>query len=103
MRWYGARLGHRLGLWIPTVLQGAEIVHGDTNVIADMAKRNHWELIPAFSWAQGDGGPSEREAPDGGAGYYYFGDSKRYAVILCCALGVVSRAPRVAVVRQQRR
>ncbi len=53
-------------------------MHGDTNIIADMAKRLGWELVPAFSWAQGDGGPSEKEAPDGGAGYYYFGDTKRY-------------------------
>ena len=28
-------------------------------------------MIPLFTWSQGDGGPSEHAAPDGGVGAYW--------------------------------
>lgn len=57
---------------------GAEIVHGDNTVITRLGAKEGWEFTRAFTWAQGDGGPSEHESPDGGAGYYYIGTEKRY-------------------------
>lgn len=67
--------------WIPGVEVpfGAEIVHGDNTCITRLAKKEGWELSRVFTWAQGDGGPSETESPDGGAGYYYIGSEKRCA------------------------
>lgn len=59
------------------VCLGAEIVHGDTNVITALASRNSWTINPTFTWAQGDGGPSKEESPSGGAGYYYVGALKK--------------------------
>lgn len=55
---------------------GAEIVHGDNNLLSRLAVKRGWPLVPGFTWAQGDGGPSDCEAPDGTAGYYYIGASK---------------------------
>ena len=56
---------------------GAEIVHGDNSLITRLAAKHDWSLTPCFTWAQGDGGPSGAESPDGGAGYYWVGSSKR--------------------------
>jgi hypothetical protein len=52
-------------------------VHGDTNLITSLAQKQGWSLTRSFIWAQGDGGPSERESPDGGAGYYFVGSTKK--------------------------
>ena len=59
------------------VCLGAEIVHGDNTLITRMARKEGWTLSRLFTWSQGDGGPSEHESPDGGAGYYYIGAEKR--------------------------
>lgn len=64
---------------------GAEIVHGDNSLITRLAAKHGWSLTPCFTWAQGDGGPSDTEAPDGGAGYYWVGASKR------CVSGVLMK------------
>lgn len=65
------------------VCLGAEIVHGDTNVITDLATKYSWPISQSFTWAHGDGGPSEKEAPDGSAGYYYIGGLKKCVAISC--------------------
>ncbi len=59
------------------VCLGAEIVHGDSNIITRYAAKFGWPISQSFTWAQGDGGPSEKEAPSGGAGYYYIGALKK--------------------------
>ena len=59
------------------VCLGAEIVHGDENVITDLAKKQNWEMSQNFIWAHGDGGPSKTVAPNGAAGYYYIGGLKK--------------------------
>lgn len=60
------------------VCLGAEIVHGDTNVITELSTKYKWPISQSFTWAHGDGGPSKKEAPDGGAGYYYIGGLKKW-------------------------
>jgi monoamine oxidase len=52
---------------------GAEFIHGGTTILHDLARLKGWPLKQIFTWAQGDGGPDDESAPDGGAGYYYFG------------------------------
>jgi hypothetical protein len=42
-----------------------------------MGRKLGWQFELGFTWAHGDGGPSETEAPDGTAGYYYIGSEKR--------------------------
>ena len=51
--------GHKVEL-------GAEFVHGETTRLNAFAERFGWRLDPLFTWAQGDGGPSDEKAPDGG-------------------------------------
>mmetsp|Transcript_20336 Transcript_20336/g.33536 ORF Transcript_20336/g.33536 Transcript_20336/m.33536 type:complete len:494 (-) Transcript_20336:674-2155(-) len=58
---------------------GAEFIHGDSTILHQYAKEEGWKLKQIFIWAHGDGGPCEKEAPDGGAGYYYVGfENKLY-------------------------
>lgn len=65
--------------WVPgmELELGAEFVHGTTTTINTLANAKKWMLRELFTWAQGDGGPSEERAPDGGAGYYWF-DGRLY-------------------------
>lgn len=55
---------------------GAEFIHGPDTELACLAKALHVPLRALFTWSQGDGGPSETRAPDGGVGYYYIKDEK---------------------------
>ncbi|UIZ22873.1 hypothetical protein KXD40_003788 [Peronospora effusa] len=55
---------------------GAEFMHGANTTLTRLAKELNIGLREIFTWAQGDGGPTE-PAPDGGIGYYYIGDQKR--------------------------
>ncbi|KAL3671510.1 hypothetical protein V7S43_003431 [Phytophthora oleae] len=55
---------------------GAEFMHGANTTLTRMAEQKNIGLREIFTWAQGDGGPTE-PAPDGGIGYYYVGDQKR--------------------------
>ncbi|KAG1710856.1 hypothetical protein DVH05_013579 [Phytophthora capsici] len=55
---------------------GAEFMHGANTTLTRMAEQLNVGLREIFTWAQGDGGPTE-PAPDGGIGYYYIGDQKR--------------------------
>ena len=50
-------------------------VSNDTIKEAELMKRDDL-LLESFAWAQGDGGPSEREI-NGGYGLYYLGKEKR--------------------------
>ncbi|DAZ94117.1 TPA: hypothetical protein N0F65_008981 [Lagenidium giganteum] len=59
-----------------TIEVGAELLHGANTSLTRMAEEQHWGLREIFTWAQGDGGPTD-PAPDGGIGYYYLGDQKR--------------------------
>ena len=52
---------------------GAEFLHGERTSLFELAAHHGSGARQLFSWAQGDGGPSERAAPDGGAGYYFTG------------------------------
>jgi hypothetical protein len=52
---------------------GAEFLHGERTSLFELAVCHGSGARQLFSWAQGDGGPSERVAPDGGAGYYFTG------------------------------
>ena len=57
---------------------GAEFVHGDGgNVLYRAATSREWGLRRLFTWSQGDGGPSDEPAPDGGVGYYYIGRERK--------------------------
>ena len=38
---------------------GAEFIHGPTNVLMDLVKKYKIEIEDIFTWAQGDGGPSD--------------------------------------------
>ena len=55
---------------------GAELLHGTSTSLTRLAAEKGWALRRVFTWAQGDGGPSEAPAPDGGVGLYYDGASK---------------------------
>ncbi|CAI5742242.1 unnamed protein product [Peronospora destructor] len=55
---------------------GAELMHGANTTLTRLAEELNIGLREIFTWAQGDGGPTE-PAPDGGIGYYYIGDQKR--------------------------
>ena len=50
---------------------GAEFLHGNTTVLNELAAEHNWPVRQLFTWAQGDGGPSDELAPDGGAGFYF--------------------------------
>lgn len=56
---------------------GAEIVHGDDNAVISAAKEGGWLLHKFFVWSQGDGGPLDEPASDGGIAYYYHGTDKK--------------------------
>ncbi|KAL8016514.1 putative amine oxidase, FAD/NAD(P)-binding domain superfamily [Plasmopara halstedii] len=58
------------------VEMGAEFLHGANTTLTRLAEEAHIGLREIFTWAQGDGGPTE-PAPDGGIGYYFIGDQKR--------------------------
>jgi len=45
-------------------------VHGTETSIYKLGQEKGWRMHQLFTWAQGDGGPSESASPDGGAGYY---------------------------------
>ena len=62
--------GHKVEL-------GAEFVHGSTTRINALAEEFGWELQEVFTWAQGDGGPSEQPAEGGGWGAYWLGRDKK--------------------------
>jgi len=55
---------------------GPEFIHGNSTLLYSFAAASSSSSsLPeeVFTWAQGDGGPSERPCSrDGGAGYYYF-------------------------------
>lgn len=53
---------------------GAEFIHGEKTVLFDLAKEYRAGARKLFTWAQGDGGPSQDPAPDGGIAYYWVGD-----------------------------
>ncbi|KAE9025471.1 hypothetical protein PF011_g3018 [Phytophthora fragariae] len=55
---------------------GAEFMHGANTTLTRLAEEHNIGMREIFTWAQGDGGPTE-PAPDGGIGYYYIGDQKR--------------------------
>uniref|UniRef100_K3WGR4 Amine oxidase domain-containing protein n=1 Tax=Globisporangium ultimum (strain ATCC 200006 / CBS 805.95 / DAOM BR144) TaxID=431595 RepID=K3WGR4_GLOUD len=59
-----------------TIEVGAEFAHGANTSLTKFAEEQKWSLREIFTWAQGDGGPTD-PAPDGGIGYYYLGDQKR--------------------------
>ncbi|KAG3121477.1 hypothetical protein PI125_g240 [Phytophthora idaei] len=59
-----------------SIEMGAEFMHGANTTLTRMAEEYNISLREIFTWAQGDGGPTE-PAPDGGIGYYYIGDQKR--------------------------
>ena len=50
---------------------GAEFIHGEKTVLFDLARKYRAGARKLFTWAQGDGGPSEGPMPDGGIGYYW--------------------------------
>ena len=52
---------------------GAELLHGDSTRLNEYARKGDWPLQPLFTWAQGDGGPDESLAPDGGYALYWIG------------------------------
>ena len=56
---------------------GAEFVHGSETILNGIIEQNNFKLIDLFTWAHGDGGPSEHEAPDGGFGMYWIGKDKK--------------------------
>ena len=49
-----------------TFESGAEFIHGETTSLFDLARCHGSGARQLFTWAQGDGGPSEHAAPDGG-------------------------------------
>ncbi|POM70377.1 Lysine-specific histone demethylase 1 [Phytophthora palmivora] len=59
-----------------SIEMGAEFMHGENTTLTRLAEEYNIGLREIFTWAQGDGGPTE-PAPDGGIGYYYIGDQKR--------------------------
>ena len=56
---------------------GAEFIHGESTVLMRMARELGTGAKQLFTWAQGDGGPSDHAAPDGGAGYYWLGAEQK--------------------------
>jgi lysine-specific histone demethylase 1B len=62
--------GHKVEL-------GAEFVHGSTTRINAMGDEFGWQLNEVFTWAHGDGGPSEHPTEDGGWGAYWMGREKK--------------------------
>jgi monoamine oxidase len=56
---------------------GAEFIHGMETPLGSLLKEHNVELKELFTWAHGDGGPSEHPAPDGGIGMYWVGAEKR--------------------------
>ena len=56
---------------------GAEIVHGNDNLLMELARKYGLVITQTFTWAHGDGGPSDDPSPSGGVGYYYVGATRR--------------------------
>eukprot|EP00854_Cymbomonas_tetramitiformis_P007280 gene7280-8669_t len=56
---------------------GGEFVHGSTTTLNALLRKERAELTHLFTWAHGDGGPSEEKAPDGSVGLYWVGREKR--------------------------
>eukprot|EP01126_Amoeba_proteus_P047608 TRINITY_DN5446_c0_g2_i3.p2 TRINITY_DN5446_c0_g2~~TRINITY_DN5446_c0_g2_i3.p2 ORF type:complete len:223 (+),score=55.49 TRINITY_DN5446_c0_g2_i3:79-669(+) len=56
---------------------GAEFVHGETTILANLLLDRGVKLKELFTWAHGDGGVSSKPAPDGGIGMYWLGKEKR--------------------------
>lgn len=56
---------------------GAELLHGTTTLLGHYAEVGQWPLRHVFTWAQGDGGPSE-PTPAGGVGMYYLARERRW-------------------------
>eukprot|EP01138_Halocafeteria_seosinensis_P001841 gb/GECG01001884.1/.p1 GENE.gb/GECG01001884.1/~~gb/GECG01001884.1/.p1 ORF type:complete len:521 (+),score=61.19 gb/GECG01001884.1/:1-1563(+) len=56
---------------------GAEFIHGPDTEAACLAKALGVPLRALFTWSQGDGGPSEKAAEDGGVGYYYIREDRQ--------------------------
>jgi len=56
---------------------GAEFVHGAHTRLNALSDEFGWDLEELFTWAHGDGGPSEHPAADGGVGAYYLGKEKK--------------------------
>ena len=46
-------------------------------MLFDLARQHGAGARKLFTWAQGDGGPSEEPAPDGGVGYYWLNAERR--------------------------
>ena len=51
--------------------------HPTPAVLFDLARQHGAGARKLFTWAQGDGGPSEEPAPDGGVGYYWLNAERR--------------------------
>ena len=56
---------------------GAEFVHGRTTPLNELLAERKVRLQELFTWAHGDGGPSEKAAPDGGIGMYWMGKEQK--------------------------
>jgi monoamine oxidase len=56
---------------------GGEFVHGTDTPLNHLLDAEKAELKELFTWAHGDGGPSEHPAHDGGIGMYWIGAEKR--------------------------
>jgi monoamine oxidase len=56
---------------------GAEFLHGDTTALSMVVERLGLRTRQAFTWAHGDGGPSDKPAPDGGVAAYFVGSERR--------------------------
>ena len=56
---------------------GAEFVHGRTTPLNELLNERKVRLQELFTWAHGDGGPSEKPAPDGGIGMYWMGKEQK--------------------------
>lgn len=56
---------------------GAEFYHAPDTLLTRCILDQGYKLHELFTWAHGDGGPSEKEAPDGGYGIYYLGNEEK--------------------------
>ena len=56
---------------------GAEFVHGISTPLGAALRSHKAPLSELFTWAHGDGGPSDKASSDGGIGMYYLGKEKR--------------------------
>lgn len=56
---------------------GAEFYHSPNTSLTQCILDQGFQLNELFTWAHGDGGPSEKESPDGGFGIYYLGKEEK--------------------------